>query len=268
MWYTNNSNDRFGINVNESKLSIARKVVFTPPFIKYPKRKYDPQTKLQAGYHITQIDDEYIGAFNGSYLLMDRPTTHQGVKIDPKLIKNASYTKDSYTFYYPSESGGLIVCSGRIDQDGIRSEYNFNDIRNKVVRTDLRADADRMKEQEQKLNSMYFQFVTLANNLAKQGFSKNKIKEDLYFRILNLVQTGQIDEQTGMTLNSWLGKLESLDTRSVEEKAEAVFNDLNNKIDDPKISKNDLLTEIDNSILTEQQKRDLKFNLEQHPKTS
>jgi hypothetical protein len=268
MWYINNSNDRFGTNVNESKLSIAYTNI--PPFINYgkPETKYKPP----AGYHIKQIDDKYIGAYNGSDLLMVIPSTFHGVKLDPKLITGATWTKDSYEFNYPDTSGKGNRYFGRIDQEGITSEYSFKDLSNKVVRTDLRADFNRMKEQEQKLNSMYFQFVTLANNFVKQGFSKNKIKEDLYFRILNLVQTGQIDEQSGMTLNSWLGKLESLDTsepKTQEEKdldaselkyeGEAAFNEYNQEIKDPGIDRNVLLNEINaNRFMTEKQKQELR----------
>ena len=282
MWYINNSNDRFGTNVNESKLSIAytnwsdvikykkpeTKTAQLYAVVPLPKGEYKPP----AGYHIKQIDDKYIGAYNGSDLLMVIPSTFRGVKLDPKLITGATWTKDSYEFNYPDTSGKGNRYFGRIDQEGITSEYSFKDLSNKVVRTDLRADFNRMKEQEQKLNSMYFQFVTLANNFAKQGFSKNKIKEDLYFRILNLVQTGQIDEQSGMTLNSWLGKLESLDTsepKTQEEKdldaselkneGEAAFNEYNQEIKDPGINRNVLLNEINaNRFMTEKQKQELR----------
>lgn len=281
MWYTNNSNDRFGINVNESKLSIA--YTNWSDVIKYKK----PETKTAqlsavvplpkgvnappAGYHIKQIDDKYIGAYNGSDLLMVIPATFRGVKLDPKLITNATWTKDSYEFNYPDTSGKLNRYFGRIDQEGITSEYRFEDLSNKVVRNDFGADVERMKQEEKKLNSMYFQFVNLANNFLKQGFSKNKIKEDLYFRILNLVQTGQIDEQSGMTLNSWLGKLESLDTsepKTQEEKdldaselkyeGERAFNEFNSEINDP-IDRNVLLNEINaNRFMTEDQKQRLR----------
>ena len=282
MWYTNNSNDRFGINVNESKLSIAYtnwsdvikykkpepKTAQLSAVVPLPKGEYKPP----AGYHIKQIDDKYIGAYNGSDLLMVIPATFRGVKLDPKLITNATWTKDSYEFNYPDTSGALNRYFGRIDQEEITSEYSFKDLSNKVVRTDLRADFNRMKEQEQKLNSMYFQFVTLANNFVKQGFNKNKIKEDLYFRILNLVQTGQIDEQTGMTLNSWLGKLESLDTsepKTKEEKAldekeldyegKSAVNEFIVEINDPGIDRNVLLNEINaNRFMTEDQKQRLR----------
>lgn len=223
---------------------------------------------------IKQLDESYFGIYNSGQLIGVLPVNfgangvnNAGVKLNPQLISQIKISDDSFSFVYPDSNGQPRQYSASLDQQSILPRYLKQQLDEMGLRTDFRGDAERMKNEEKKLNSMYFQFVNLANNFLKQGFSKNKIKEDLYFRILNLVQTGQIDEQTGMTLNSWLGKLESLDTRSVKEKSKAVFNDLNNKIGDPNISKKDLSKQIDESSLTEDEKKELKFYLEKHHKS-
>ena len=271
MWYTNNSKTNHEINSSFYKFAENPKEIWDPP---WPKRKYKPDYSDLS--KIKQIDETYFGVYDSNGRLIavipvyfgGNGVNNPGVKLNPSKMSGLRISDEGYNFMYPTSTGQFGFYTASLDQQSILPRYLKQQLDEMGLRTDTRGDFERMKNEEKKLNSMYFQFVNLANSFLKQGFSKNKIKEDLYFRILNLVQTGQIDEQTGVTLNSWLGKLESLDTRSDEEKADAVFNDLNNKIDDPNISTNDLKKEIDNSILTDQQKNDLKYNLSIHPKTS
>ena len=109
-------------------------------------------------------------------------------------------------------------------------------------------------------------------SIDRNNFTPKDFFLAIAFKISNLVQTGQIDEQTGMTLNSWLGKLESLDTsepKTEEEKVldeneldyegMAAFNEFNREINDPRIDRNVLLNEINaNRFMTEDQKQRLR----------
>lgn len=272
MWYINNSKTNHEVDSSFYKFAQSQlpKKIWNPP---WPKREYKPDYSDLS--KIKQIDETYFGVYDSNGRLIavmpvyfgGNGVNNPGVKLNPSLISGLKINDDSYNFMYPTSTGQTGLYFASLDQQSILPRYLKQQLDEMGLRTDFRGDAERMKNEEKKLNSMYFQFVNLANNFLKQGFSKNKIKEDLYFRILNLVQTGQIDEQTGMTLNAWLGKLESLDTRSVEEKSKAVFNDLNNKIGDPNISKKDLLKQIDESSLTEDEKKELKFYLEKHHKS-
>ena len=275
MWYTNNSKTNHEINSSFYKFAENPKEIWDPP---WPNRKYKPDYSDLS--KIKQIDETYFGVYDSNGRLIavipvyfgGNGVNNPGVKLNPSKMSRLRISDEGYSFMYPTSTGDFGFYTAHLDQQSILPRYLKQQLDEMGLRTDTRGDFERMKNEEKKLNSMYFQFVNLANSFLKQGFSKNKIKEDLYFKISNLVQTGQIDEQTGMTLNSWLGKLESLDTsepKTEEEKVldeneldyegMAAFNEFNREINDPRIDRNVLLNEINaNRFMTEDQKQRLR----------